>query len=100
MSSKITNVHDLATIFYNIMLDNNEDYIEPDSKSGRLMTEINKMIFSLTDFRTGSDIESKIMEMAGVDSERYYCWGFAKGLEVANVVMGRETENLAKECDR
>ena len=84
------NIKDLAMVFYDRMVDNNEDYLEPDSESSVLMNEIDETLFNLLGFKEANKLEEKMLRMCCIDAELYYTWGFEKAMEVARVIYGSE----------
>ena len=85
--NNITTVKDLAMIFYNDLVENSKDTYEPDSKYTKLLGEIEETLSKITDFKTISDLESKIISLSDEDIVHYYCLGFETALDVAKVVF-------------
>ena len=51
----MSNIRDLAMIFYNEFVENGGDAYDPDSKFSKLMGEIDETLLDLLDFKTCTD---------------------------------------------
>ena len=85
---------ELAMIFYDRMVDNNEDFVEPEPESSKLMGEIDDELFELVGVKKTLELEEKILRMNCLDCIDHYVWGFCTALEVASVVFDSQAEIL------
>ncbi len=81
---------ELAMIFYDRMVDNNEDFVEPEPESSKLMGEVDDELMELVGIKKTLELEAKILRMNCLDCVEHYVWGFEKALEVCSVVYKKQ----------
>lgn len=92
--TKIETAEELAMIFYDRMVDNNEDFVEPEPESSKLIGEVIKELTELVGLKKTLELEEKIMRMNCLDCIDHYVWGFCTALEVASIVFDSQAEIL------